>query len=518
MGQPRPLRRSGRSRAVVALAISGGLLAVLLVAGPQRGRPAGAIYTPNPGTLSASSSLGTWTDGVQFDITLTYGAGDADLSPDWGSALGFRWATGPIARPPGQFETISPPPYTTSLGSPCRKVDAGGPDATCTIHVTMTQGPTDGYDHLSIMPAITLCRSFSPGECSIASAGGDILLVRSNEIAVTGPTTPTTTTTSPVVTTTTAPPTSTTTTATTTTLPTTTTTAPTTTTLATTTTVPTTTTAPPTSTTTTAPSTTSTTTTTTTAPATTTTEPATTTTEAATTTTEAATTTTEPTSITSTTVPPPPTSLPPVIIPTEPPLVVLAHAAEVESLYHALLGRDPSASDLVYWSTAIGAGRSDADVAARIIRSGEFRRSIVVATYQALLGRPPTAEELTVGLTMVRHGSVNPLRAALLGSAEFSAHATSDDAFAAALYRTALGRSIDPAARSSVLAELAAGTSRGSVATWIEHSAEAGRRNAAYWYERVLGRTPSEEEAANWAGALRTGTSELGLVAGLAVG
>jgi hypothetical protein len=64
----------------------------------------------------------------------------------------------------------------------------------------------------------------------------------------------------------------------------------------------------------------------------------------------------------------------------------------VTRLYQALLGRDPDAGGLRYWTGELESGRAKpVDIAAGFYASPESRRRRVAGLYQSVLGRPPEA-------------------------------------------------------------------------------------------------------------------------------
>ena len=242
---------------------------------------------------------------------------------------------------------------------------------------------------------------------------------------------------------------------------------------------------------------------TTTSTSTTTTEPSTTTTSTTSTSTSTTTSTTAPTSTTTTTTPPP------VLTPSE---------QKVTAWYDALLGRAPDPGGLRHWSGKVDGGTRPLSVTSQLVSSSEFSRRVVRDAYRTCLGRRADAGGLTYWANRVQAGgSVDELRAGLLGSNEAWVQAgRGQAAWAGQAYDALLGRLPTTAERSKVIAQLGAGRSRASVAQSIATTPAARRHLAMAWYEAILGRQPTVEEAIDWAGAMALGTREQTLVAELA--
>ena len=194
-----------------------------------------------------------------------------------------------------------------------------------------------------------------------------------------------------------------------------------------------------------------------------------------------------------------------------------AAEALVTSIFADLLGRDPGAAALAYWTGRVQAGSTTRQVAAAILGSAEYRRLVVIRTYQAILGRQPDSKALLWWTTRLKGGaSLDVLRAYLLGSDELWSRSGSTTAgFIDALYRKVLGRAPDAGGRAFIQELLGGGVSRADVAKWLLATGEADRHIADVWYLVLLGRAPTAAEAIHWATALHAGTSEAGLLADL---
>lgn len=187
------------------------------------------------------------------------------------------------------------------------------------------------------------------------------------------------------------------------------------------------------------------------------------------------------------------------------------------AIFADLLGRDPGAAALAYWTGRIGSGATTRQVAAAILGSAEYRRLVVTHTYEAILGRHPDAKALARWTNRLGRGApIDELRAYLLGSDELWAKSGGTNAgLIDALYRQSLGRVPDAGGRTFITGLLDGGASRADVARWLLATGEADRHLADVWYRLVLGRAPTAVEATRWATALHTGTTEASLVADL---
>ena len=186
--------------------------------------------------------------------------------------------------------------------------------------------------------------------------------------------------------------------------------------------------------------------------------------------------------------------------------------------YHVLLGRDPDPAGLDHWAGLLDDGVSGRTVAHRITSSAEFRRRLVRDAYHSCLGRSPDPGGLAYWVSQLTGGtSPGRLRTALLASNEAWTQADHDAAdWAGAVYDALLGRAPSVAERSKVVAALRAGVTRRAAASAVASLPEAHRHRAAVWYQEILHRPPTAEEAIDWADEMANGTPELTLVVELA--
>jgi hypothetical protein len=189
----------------------------------------------------------------------------------------------------------------------------------------------------------------------------------------------------------------------------------------------------------------------------------------------------------------------------------------VNALYQSLLGRPADAPGLALWAGMLGAGVSRFDVAMRIQSSTEFLQDEVAAAYQTILHRQVDPGGLSTWTNFLAAGhSPSELAAQLVGSAEFSqTQGASNNAFLAALYQDALGRTVDPQGQAVWGSALAAGESRAQVAAAVFRSPEYLRNLTNGFYRQLLNRDATAADLNAAVAALQSGLSQNQLIAGI---
>jgi hypothetical protein len=187
-------------------------------------------------------------------------------------------------------------------------------------------------------------------------------------------------------------------------------------------------------------------------------------------------------------------------------------------LYEDLLGRSPDPSAQATWSAALEGGASRAEVARDILASAEYRHDLVAGYYQAYLGRAADPAGLAYWTGQLNSGASNQsVLAGLLGSAEYYSRTGGTPAtFVDALYQALLGRTATATDLAHGEAELAAGTSRASVALGVLSSADYDRAFVEAQYQMLLGRLADAGGLASWVAVLASGGSEASVIAGIA--
>ena len=98
-------------------------------------------------------------------------------------------------------------------------------------------------------------------------------------------------------------------------------------------------------------------------------------------------------------------------------------AGFVTSLYYAVLGRTPSASEVAGWQQMLQNGASRAAVALGFLTSPEADLRLLDQYYEGYLGRPPDPAGEQAWLTLLEDGALTPqaVGQAILASDEYFA-------------------------------------------------------------------------------------------------
>ena len=148
------------------------------------------------------------------------------------------------------------------------------------------------------------------------------------------------------------------------------------------------------------------------------------------------------------------------------------------------------------------------NVAALVLGSTEGVRNSVDSEYRRVLGRPASGTWWSQWSSRLQSGTTpDELRAALHGSGEAWTRAGgSTDRWIDQLYRTELGRSVDPTSREAIRRSLGAGASRTDVARILLASTEADRALARRLIVQWWTRPPTSSELAVWGTRIHTGS------------
>lgn len=181
----------------------------------------------------------------------------------------------------------------------------------------------------------------------------------------------------------------------------------------------------------------------------------------------------------------------------------------VPKIYQAVLGRQPSAQDILFWNTVIQSGVSHNALAGAIENSAEALGREISSWYQTYLGRLPGQSDVNFWSAQLAGGvAETSVEAAILGSPEFmrlaQTHATNattpSQAFIQNIYQQVLERSANVPDTSYWLNNLLF-NSPTVVAQTILNSTEARSLVVEGYYASLLGRsTPaSAAEISFWA-------------------
>ncbi len=189
----------------------------------------------------------------------------------------------------------------------------------------------------------------------------------------------------------------------------------------------------------------------------------------------------------------------------------------VAMLYRGLLGRPVEAGGLAYWTGRLSSGTSYTQVAQSILGSREYEVKQVQGLYSNLLGRAADDAGLNYWVQAEQTGTPSDqVIASILGSGEYYAHVGGTlDAFVRSIYRTELGRDLDPIGAAYFGTEVLTGTPRATVALQILRSTEAQQRQVSILYHLDLDRAPDAGGLAYWVSAMHGGLTAEGVSANL---
>ena len=190
----------------------------------------------------------------------------------------------------------------------------------------------------------------------------------------------------------------------------------------------------------------------------------------------------------------------------------------LQGAYHDVLGRAPGTSEMSALLNALSHGQTRRQVALALLGSSEYRQDLVASLYTRYLRRAANSSDLSAGVgALASGGSDESLASTILGSPEYAAArgGNSPDGFLSALYCDALFRSIDQFAQNNDDAALGTGTTRGAIAAGLLGSTEYLSLDVNGAYLRSVRRPASSSERAYWAGLIKGGESDEGVLASL---
>ncbi len=102
------------------------------------------------------------------------------------------------------------------------------------------------------------------------------------------------------------------------------------------------------------------------------------------------------------------------------PRVGATNSGYVTALYHDLLGRSPSSSELSFWLGQMTGGTTRLQVAQSILASAEYRTDLIQGWYQKFLGRAATNNEVSSWLSFFAMGRKDEeIISNIVGSVEY---------------------------------------------------------------------------------------------------
>ena len=171
-----------------------------------------------------------------------------------------------------------------------------------------------------------------------------------------------------------------------------------------------------------------------------------------------------------------------------------------KALYHDLLGRTPSPSEVAPWAGSVAAGADPGSVSRAFLGSTEHLRSIVAGAYAGALKRTPDPGGSDSWVRYLRSGkNLNDLNAELYSSAESLRALGQGDMglWVDGLYQGLMGRAAGAPERAHWV-DVANTRGRKYVAFNISSSVEARKKRLAAYYATLLQRGVDETGMATW--------------------
>jgi methionine-rich copper-binding protein CopC len=176
----------------------------------------------------------------------------------------------------------------------------------------------------------------------------------------------------------------------------------------------------------------------------------------------------------------------------------------ITSYYKNILGREPDAAGLAYWTAQVESGGAKlADVVTSFTTSTESVTMVqpIIALYQAAFGRTPDTAGLQYWTQQVRSGaSLDDVTQSFAQSTEFaSVSGGSVSQLVSTLYQNTLGRAPDAAGLGYWTAQLSNGGSVSKILSSFTTSTEgqsitSDKAQVVLTYQAIVGRSPSNTE------------------------
>ena len=195
-------------------------------------------------------------------------------------------------------------------------------------------------------------------------------------------------------------------------------------------------------------------------------------------------------------------------------------SALVTQQYRDVLRREPSSSDLSYWTARVGSSWTPGKFVAHLTDSSEADNRVHAVTrlYRAYFLRNPDHSGFTYWMNRRGEGrTIASISHSFATSSEFTNRYgnLSNSAFVDRVYQNVLGRPADSGGLSYWTGRLAAGVPRGQVMASFSQSSEyiAQTRNGSYvvsLYESMLQQAPPSDVYTLFEAALANGATTLG--------
>ena len=180
------------------------------------------------------------------------------------------------------------------------------------------------------------------------------------------------------------------------------------------------------------------------------------------------------------------------------------NAKYVAAAYQAFLQRPATSAEVANWAAQLDGGSPRSALTSTLSTSQEWVATQLRDLYQRVLGRDPDASGVAYWTSRVQAGMrLSDIGAFFYGSPEyFTKVGGTNDAFVASLYTNILGRAPDDGGRSYWDQQLDAGVSTFTVAGGFYASVESRLGRVAALYQTLLGRAPDAAGQSYWADQL----------------
>jgi hypothetical protein len=191
----------------------------------------------------------------------------------------------------------------------------------------------------------------------------------------------------------------------------------------------------------------------------------------------------------------------------------------IHQLYLDLLSRPADSSGLAFFGQQLSQAEQAARNAAAngLDHSGEYRTDLINLAYTKFLGRTPSPTEVGIWLNNFQNGLTDESFFAALASSNeyFARHGGNNASWISALYTDILNRPADPTGTAALMAQLQAGTPRGTVAMELLTSGEYRQDLVQTDYNRYLGRNADPGGLSFFVGQLQQGMTDEAIVSTL---
>src|SRR5581483_8829406 len=178
------------------------------------------------------------------------------------------------------------------------------------------------------------------------------------------------------------------------------------------------------------------------------------------------------------------------------------------ALYTHILQRQPTASELEFWSLGLQNGSSPGQIARSFIDSNEYRANLITQAYQHYLHRSPEAGAVNLWTAQMQGGlSYQTFLSEVLSSKEYIQDHGGGAGWITGIYQDLLGRTPDQSGLTAWTGLLNQGLPPSSIALRFMYSPENLTIQVTGVYHSSLGRNPDAAGLSNWVASMETGLS-----------